>query len=118
MQLPILGLVVALILLSACTQAIPTPVPDTPFLTAEDVIGLVSTFIQSGWNLPYDTRFIPPIFCGDMDRGGSPIRSSVIKLEEDATARYRGGQIWIVKFSDCGTFLVNDRTGIVASPYK
>ena len=114
----ILGLVAALILVRACTQATPTPVPDTPFLTAEDVIGLVSTFIfQTGWNAPPINSTSPPIVCGDMEnyvRG--PTRSSINKAEEDATARNRGQQVWIVKFSDCGTFLVNDRTGIVASP--
>ena len=42
--------------------------------------------------------------------------SIIFKAREESSARYIGQQVWIVKFSDCGTFLVNDRTGAVASP--
>jgi len=37
--------------------------------------------------------------------------SIIIKAKEESSARYIGQQVWIVKFSNCGTFLVNDRTG-------
>ncbi len=111
--LTILGLVVVLILLSACgqsptpvTEKPPTPIPEIPVLTEEDVIGLVSTYIQATWE--GKGTFVP---CNGYSR-----RSIIIKAREESSARYIGQQVWIVKFSDCGTFLVNDRTGAVASP--
>ena len=111
--LTILGLVVVLILLSACGQSPtsipdkpPTPIADTPVLTEEDVIGLVSTYIQATWE--GKGTFVP---CGSFSRP-----SIILKAKEESSARYIGQQVWIVKFSDCGTFLVNDRTGAVASP--
>ncbi len=111
--LTILGLVVVLILLSACAQSPtpvpdkpPTPVPEIPVLTEEDVIGLVSTYIQATWE--GKGTFVP---CDSFSRP-----SIIIKAKEESSARYIGQQVWIVKFSDCGTFLVNDRTGAVASP--
>ncbi len=103
--LTIFGLVVVMILLSACAQS-PTPVPDTPVLTEEDVVGLVSTYIQATWE--GKGTFVP---CDSFSRP-----SIIIKAKEESSARYIGQQVWIVKFSDCGTFLVNDRTGAVASP--
>ena len=82
------------------------PVPETTVLTEEDVIGLVSTYIQATWEgkgtfVPYNGYSRPSI---------------IFKAREESSARYIGQQVWIVKFSDCGTFLVNDRTGAVASP--
>lgn len=84
----------------------PHPVPETTVLTEEDVIGLVSTYIQATWEgkgtfVPYNGYSRPSI---------------IFKAREESSARYIGQQVWIVKFSDCGTFLVNDRTGAVASP--
>ncbi len=112
-RLTILGLVVVLILLSACAQSPtpvpdkpPTPVPEIPVLTEEDVIGLVSTYIQATWE--GKGTFVP---CDSFSRP-----SIILKAKEESSARYIGQQVWIVKFSDCGTFLVNDRTGAVASP--
>lgn len=100
-------------LLSACAQS-PTPVPDKPptqvpettVLTEEDVIGLVSTYIQATWE--WKGTFVP--------YNGYSRPSIIFKAREESSARYIGQQVWIVKFSDCGTFLVNDRTGAVASP--
>ncbi len=112
-RLTILGLVVVLILLSACgqsptpvTEKPPTPIPEIPVLTEEDVIGLVSTYIQATWE--GKGTFVP---CNGYSRP-----SIIIKAREESSARYIGQQVWIVKFSDCGTFLVNDRTGAVTSP--
>ena len=103
-RLTILGLVVVLLLLSACGQS-PTPVPDTPLLTEKDVLELVSTFIQTSWRRTGGDSFVP---CSYMTR------STILQVEEDASASYRG-LVWIVNFPGCGTFLVDDRTGFVTT---